>query len=92
MNFSPMWPPKPVRLWRSWVSSRLQDLIGRTDLLKYLRAATSKHQKPDWSLLFSKDVPADNRSTAKSPRNRHLTRPEPPRRWSRWHVPVHDVF
>ncbi len=50
--------------------SRLQDLIGRTDLLEILPGATSKQQNLDLEpLLFSKDVPADKPQYCESPRN-----------------------
>ncbi|WOD11749.1 glutamate synthase large subunit [Pseudomonas sp. NyZ704] len=50
--------------------SRLQDLIGRVDLLEILPGATSKQQNLDLEpLLFSKDVPADKPQYCESPRN-----------------------
>ncbi|WP_022961547.1 glutamate synthase large subunit [Halopseudomonas pelagia] len=50
--------------------SRLQDLIGRTDLLEILPGVTSKQQNLDLEpLLFSKDVAADKPQYCESPRN-----------------------
>ncbi|MFO7704249.1 MAG: glutamate synthase large subunit [Halopseudomonas sp.] len=50
--------------------SRLQDLIGRTDLLEILPGTTSKQQNLDLEpLLFSKDVAADKPQYCQAPRN-----------------------
>ncbi|MBL4610685.1 MAG: glutamate synthase large subunit, partial [Pseudomonas sp.] len=59
---------------REWMAklgvTRLQDLIGRTDLLEILPGNTSKQQNLNLEpLLFSKDVPADKPQYCESPRN-----------------------
>jgi glutamate synthase (NADPH) large chain len=60
---------------REWMAklgvSRLQDLIGRTDLLEILPGNTSKQQNLDLRpLLFSDAVPADKPQYCETPRNR----------------------
>jgi glutamate synthase (NADPH/NADH) large chain len=59
---------------REWMAklgvTRLQDLIGRTDLLEILPGNTSKQQNLNLEpLLFSKDVSADKPQYCESPRN-----------------------
>lgn len=60
---------------REWMArlgvARLQDLIGRTDLLEILPGNTSKQQNLDLRpLLFSDAVPADKPQYCETPRNR----------------------
>lgn len=60
---------------REWMArlgvTRLQDLIGRTDLLEILPGNTSKQQNLDLRpLLFSDAVPADKPQYCETPRNR----------------------
>ncbi|UAW98722.1 glutamate synthase large subunit [Halopseudomonas nanhaiensis] len=60
---------------REWLAklgvSRLQDLIGRTDLLEILPGSTTKQQNLDLRpLLFSDAVPADKPQYCEQPRNR----------------------
>ena len=60
---------------REWMAklgvTRLQDLIGRTDLLEILPGSTTKQQNLDLRpLLFSDAVPADKPQYCEQPRNR----------------------
>ncbi len=64
---------------REWMArlgvSRLQDLIGRTDLLEILPGSTSKQQNLDLRpLLFSDHVPADKPQFCETPRNQPFDR------------------